>query len=141
MAWRGLRVRPAAREVAIGLAALGSWIVFCGYVLLDCLDWGEKLSLGIEPKCLFKWLTDFPCPTCGITRSLSSLAQGEFVQAMSYHPFGWAIFLLFTFSVFVVARQLWRGQTPALGRGAGVTWLVLLLISWLCKLLLPSKYW
>ena len=29
-----------------------------------------------------------PCPTCGMTRSMASLAKGHLAQSIAYHPFG-----------------------------------------------------
>ncbi len=38
--------------------------------------------------CFFNNITGFPCPTCGLTRSVFSLANGEFVQSLRFNPLG-----------------------------------------------------
>ena len=38
--------------------------------------------------CFFKKITRYPCPSCGITRSVSLLFQGDFFQALLLNPFG-----------------------------------------------------
>lgn len=38
--------------------------------------------------CLFKKITTYPCPSCGTTRSVSFLFQGDFSQALWLNPFG-----------------------------------------------------
>jgi len=38
--------------------------------------------------CLFKKITRYPCPSCGTTRSVSLLFQGDFFQALWLNPFG-----------------------------------------------------
>jgi len=38
------------------------------------------------PGCAFRGLFGLPCPTCGTTRSLIFLAQGELGSAMSLNP-------------------------------------------------------
>jgi hypothetical protein len=38
--------------------------------------------------CQFRRLTGLPCPTCGVTRSLSMLAKGDWQCAVTYHPLG-----------------------------------------------------
>jgi Protein of unknown function (DUF2752) len=53
------------------------------------------VPLPAEPKyllCGFDWLTRKLCPFCGLTRSLSFLARGEWQIAISLHPFGPLVF-------------------------------------------------
>ncbi len=38
--------------------------------------------------CPVRLITDYPCPTCGMTRSWHSVAQLEPMRAMRDHPFG-----------------------------------------------------
>jgi hypothetical protein len=38
--------------------------------------------------CLFKNITGFPCPSCGITRSIIFLGQGDVSQAWNTNPLG-----------------------------------------------------
>jgi len=38
--------------------------------------------------CMMRRTTGIPCPTCGMTRSLASLAKGQLAQSIEYHPFG-----------------------------------------------------
>lgn len=35
--------------------------------------------------CGFQWLTQRPCPLCGLTRALFQLAKGHWRQAMAFH--------------------------------------------------------
>ncbi len=51
-------------------------------------------GLGFD-ICLFHRLTGLPCPGCGLTRSITSLTHGNFMQAGAYHPFGLIIWLVF----------------------------------------------
>lgn len=39
--------------------------------------------------------TGFPCPGCGLTRSVASVYAGEFLAAWQYNPFGFVFALLF----------------------------------------------
>ncbi len=41
-----------------------------------------------QSLCPFKMLTGFPCPGCGITKSLVYLYQGDLQKSFSYHIFG-----------------------------------------------------
>ncbi len=38
--------------------------------------------------CLFKTVTHLPCPSCGTTRAMVMLAEGNFRQSLMYNPFG-----------------------------------------------------
>lgn len=38
--------------------------------------------------CPFFKLTGIPCPSCGLTRSLISLSQGDISNSLQYHSFG-----------------------------------------------------
>ena len=42
--------------------------------------------------CGFQWLTQRPCPFCGLTRSLSLLSRGQYNLAVDFHPFGPLVF-------------------------------------------------
>jgi hypothetical protein len=44
--------------------------------------------------CVFKRLTELPCPLCGMTRALSALSRGELIEAIEMHAFSPVVFLL-----------------------------------------------
>lgn len=48
-------------------------------------------TFGVAIPCMFKEITGFYCPGCGITRMLFSIIKLDFYQAFRYNPF---IFLL-----------------------------------------------
>lgn len=43
---------------------------------------------GGGSPCLFRWLTGLPCPSCGATRALRTLLQGDVWQALAVNPLG-----------------------------------------------------
>lgn len=44
---------------------------------------------GMGPStCGMQRMTGLPCPSCGLTRSVTSIFQGELVAAWQYNPFG-----------------------------------------------------
>lgn len=58
----------------------------------------EKQPQHLElPYCILKHHTGHDCPTCGLTRSVLELYNGNFDISQSYHPAGFLIivFLLF----------------------------------------------
>ena len=75
---------------------------------------------GDSPSlCGFHWLTQRPCPLCGLTRAMFELAKGHWRQAIEYHA-------LSPLVVFIVVAVWRRAAVPwahvlvlFLGYGAG----------------------
>ncbi len=44
--------------------------------------------------CLIKHTTDIPCPSCGSTRSVISLTNGNFIEALRINPLGYVIAII-----------------------------------------------
>jgi len=51
-----------------------------------------------QSLCPIKMLTGFPCPSCGITKSIICFYQGDFFGSFSYHVLG-PIVVVFSFCV------------------------------------------
>ena len=62
------------------------FIVLVVVILLFCLNF------GIYVPCLFRKVTGFYCPGCGITRMVIACFQFDFYQAFRYNPL---VFILF----------------------------------------------
>jgi hypothetical protein len=60
--------------------------------------------------CLLKRLTGLDCPTCGLTRAVCSLLQGDWAASLSFHPAG--ILVVVSLAAWTVwsALEAWRGQ-------------------------------
>jgi Protein of unknown function (DUF2752) len=59
-----------------------------------------------QSLCPFKMLTGFPCPGCGITKSLIFLFEGDFLKSIYYHLFGPFAFLFCIAAIFVLSLEL-----------------------------------
>ena len=55
-----------------------SWLYFS-------MNSNQSQQGGFE-VCLIKHVTDIPCPSCGSTRSVVSLVQGNFIDALYMNP-------------------------------------------------------
>ena len=60
-------------------------------VLLSLRTYSSHLT-SIPHFCLFQELFHVPCPGCGITRSVFSIARGEYFLAWQYNPAGIGLF-------------------------------------------------
>jgi len=67
---------------------------FAGYVWLFYnvgTSGTEKSSVEV---CLIKNATNIPCPSCGTTRAMISLVNGDFFEALFLNPFGYIVALI-----------------------------------------------
>jgi len=60
-----------------------------GYGLLFCLD---KISFHPRTFCIFRNLTGYPCPGCGMSRAVMCLWHGNITRALWYNPL--SVFLI-----------------------------------------------
>lgn len=67
----------------LGMACLLGY----GYIFVMQQELAGQLG-QLGPVCLFKRVTHIPCPSCGATRSVLSLLQGELGQALYWNPLG-----------------------------------------------------
>lgn len=70
----------------------------------------------IEPKsfevCLFKHVTNVPCPSCGSTRAIVSISKGNFIEALSLNPIGFLVIIIMVLAPFwVIVDILTRKRT------------------------------
>ena len=56
--------------------------------------------------CPFFKFTGIPCPSCGLTRSLISLSQGDFKTSLQYHSFGLVLTAIATVTIPYVLTEL-----------------------------------
>lgn len=78
------------------------------FLLISCLAGYIWLYFNIRTNnnneiglCMFKHVTNIPCPSCGSTRSILSLFQGHFLEAIYWNPIG----LLLVF--IMIASPIW----------------------------------
>ncbi len=63
----------------------------------------------VPDLCLFKRLTGYRCPGCGLTRAFSFMAEGQVWSAFRMHILGPPIFLAMLYQLFYSAARLFRG--------------------------------
>jgi hypothetical protein len=71
-----------------------------GYIWL-LINFNKVVVHSGEPGvCLFKRITSIPCPSCGSTRSVLSIVNGDIATAIYWNPFGLIIMAILIISPF-----------------------------------------
>ena len=113
------------------------WAVAIVLVWLAVVELTVLFAPGAT-MCNFKRWTGVPCPTCGMTRGVTSVARGEIAAGFAYNP----LFLSVTlgFVLLLTARLLFR-QTLRLQTGPNerrVLWglgILLIAVNWIYLML------
>lgn len=63
-----------------------------------------------QSLCPFKMLTGFPCPGCGITKSLVYLYEGDLGKSFSYHLFGPFAFIFCIALIVLLSAEILTGK-------------------------------
>lgn len=72
-------------------------------------DIAENKSVEV---CLIKHVTNIPCPSCGSTRSIISLAKGDFGGALNINPIGYLVAIIMLIApIWIIADLITRGHT------------------------------
>lgn len=79
-----------SRRNLYGLLAL-----FCvaGYVWMT-LNIDRRFETHVGPVCVFKKVTTLPCPSCGSTRSMKAILEGDLVAGFSWNPMGYLLLMM-----------------------------------------------
>lgn len=49
----------------------------------------------LSVPCVFKWISGFKCPGCGMTRAVLAVMRGEVKAALSFHWMVWSLPVLY----------------------------------------------
>ena len=71
-------------------------IVFVTLTFLSIAESAKRLNGFSQGPivCPIRLLTNIPCPACGTTRSIGSIAIGDFDRAWNLNPLGYLVYLL-----------------------------------------------
>ena len=110
----------AARLGASLLAALA---------LIALPDALPAIARWTDAGCLFRGLTGWPCPGCGMTTSLLALARGDAQASWTANPAGFGVAALLVGQAVVASAAMRRGAADSFG----LPWL-----AWLDRIALWS---
>ena len=90
--------------------------------------------------CLLKAWTGLDCPTCGLTRAVCSVLQGDWAASLGFHPAGILVVVSLVGWVAWMSLEAWRGQAlwetrrKALARFAGAGIALTSLVAWIARM-------
>ncbi|MCZ6792679.1 MAG: DUF2752 domain-containing protein [Planctomycetota bacterium] len=115
-----------------------SFLVMVAYPLLDRAYGG-----GTWPRlpCVFKSWTGLPCPTCGYTRSVQQIVDGNLLESLRFHPLGLGLLIFYGFLSARCVVGLLKNRPYVLPGRAAVCLAALLLLAWIGKLCWMEEYW
>ena len=128
-----MRIERARRWPAVPPWALAVVTVYLGLVALAA--WISRTHQADLPVlCMFRRVTQYPCPGCGTTRMVLAVAAGRWSEAAAYNPL--ALGLVGVGIVLLSVRLIFRRRivwiTSALSRRLLTALLVLAVLgNWL----------
>jgi hypothetical protein len=96
----GAPKRPDSKKEDILIAVMCAALILLSFWLsphgngLSLSIPGAGIELSLPPTCSSKILFGISCPACGLTRSFTALAHGNFVAAVGFNLMGPVIFAL-----------------------------------------------
>lgn len=82
-----------------------------GYIWLYFNILDNPANSNIGNVCLIKAATNIPCPSCGSTRSVIFIIEGNFKSALYANPFGFIIAFIMVCSPFWIFLDIITGRS------------------------------
>ena len=133
--WHGLLIRVRGFMV---LAACSMILTMMAWLVPAKAEYGTHEQMGLPP-CSFLERTGYPCPTCGLTTSVSAMVHGKFFLACKSHLVGVVVFLALIVLSVASAIEVFTGR-GMLNRLGKIQWwlaggLIGLFGGWIVKLI------
>ena len=65
---------------------------------------------SLRPDCLFKKITSFPCPACGMTRAFEEILKGHFLSSFSYNILAFPVLIGMLISIWFIMEGFFKNQ-------------------------------
>ncbi len=104
-------MRVIRRKYKDGQIDIG--LIYGGLAIIAVIACRFLPILDLLPPCSFKAYFGISCPTCGTTRSLVHLANGEFVAAFAMNPLT-AGAVIFASMVFFYRLMIWLADAVSI---------------------------
>lgn len=67
---------------------------------------GDNHLKDDQSLCPIKMVTGFPCPSCGITKSIVSFYEGNIAESIAYHILGPVVVFFSLFTIVLLAVEI-----------------------------------
>ncbi len=133
----GLKLKRRLRGVAV-LAGCVAVLVIARGLSPNKWGYGTHRQMGL-PACSMLVQTGWPCPTCGLTTSVSAIADGKLLLGVRANVFGLVIFVaLITGAISGALEAVLGWDVLAKAAGPGVWWFLIaavgVLVGWAVNL-------
>lgn len=81
------------------------------------IQWRQSLAAPVSAEsgvCLFKTVTHIPCPSCGVTRSMVSVLQGDIAASIGWNPLGILVLGMMMICPLWISWDMVRGRSSFL---------------------------
>ena len=131
-------LRPKLGDHLIHLGAIACFLAFALYATLSAVVPRDDFP---HATCVFRLLTERPCPLCGTTRSVHALARGELLESLKFQPFMLFYTGLLSWGAVASAVAICRSTRFRLPTAVGVLTAACLIVGWALKFLIGREYW
>ena len=107
--------KPNSHNVVVNrMANLAILIITIITAIIPFLLTPSAIGIGthqqiIPVPCLFRMFIRIPCPSCGLTTSISHLLHGDILKSFVIHPLGPTFFVLLVIIIIQSIRGLIKG--------------------------------
>lgn len=121
----------------VGIAMLLTSLFYMSYPFISQ---HSKEAMYLD-GCIFKTVTNIPCPGCGYDRALNAAVQLNWHDAFHYHALFPFLIALSLFFVVIGIKMAFSGKMFTVSKTALYTILALVIISWVLKFIIgPAWY-
>jgi hypothetical protein len=93
-------------KISVNRKILGITGALFALVIPAIILWVNPHIEGDQSLCPFKLLTGFPCPGCGLTKSMIFFYEGDLSRSLSYHLFGPAFVFFCLLAIVTLSVEL-----------------------------------
>ncbi len=111
-----------------------------GGLIVPLIPFGSDSAIQ-HPGCAFKALTTLPCPSCGYTRSLQLITEGNWHESFLFNPFTIFYAVLMLSMAILGSLSLIKRQHYNFSKTCTMVIMFVLLLSWIMKFIIGPAYY
>ena len=121
-----------------GYVLYASVIVTCTFTLFYPVI---ERFFGHNINCIFRTLTHLPCPTCGYSRAINRVLEGNLWISLLYNPI-WIVLVIYQiFLIIISIRSIILSKALFIQDKWIFVFIGLLVINWILKFIIGTEYY